>query len=92
MSHAIHLVKPALLAGIGLMLAACAAAPVPYGYYGPSDYSMAPIYGGFDFEYGGDWRGGGRHDDSYHGGQHGGHFAHGFGHGSGHGGGGGHRG
>jgi hypothetical protein len=33
-----YLARAALLACIGLTLAACAAAPTPYGYYGPSDY------------------------------------------------------
>ena len=91
MCYAIHVVRSALLAGIGLMLAACAAAPVPYSYDGPSDYSMAPVYGGFDVEYGGEWRDGWHHD-AHHDWHHAGHFAHGFGHGSGRGGGGGHRG
>jgi hypothetical protein len=76
-----YLVRTALLAGIGLTLAACAAAPGPYGDYGPSDYygyDRPSVYGAFDFDYGG-----GRDEE-----HHDGHFAHGregFGHGFGHG-------
>lgn len=89
--------KAIYLAGIGLMLAACAAAPAPYGYYGPSGYYAydgPPVYGMFDYDYGGGWRHGwdhGWHHDSHfaHGGDG---FAHGFGHGFSHGGGGGHHG
>jgi len=95
----IYLVRTALLAGIGLLLAACAATPASYGYYGPSGYygyyGGPPVYGTVDFAYGGGWHHGWDH------GWHPGHFAHGFGHGFAHGfaghgfahvGGGGHRG
>jgi hypothetical protein len=80
-----YLVRTALLAGIGLTLAACAAAPGPYGDYGPSDYygyDRPSVYGAFDFDYGGGRDG--RRDEEHHDG----HFAHGregFGHGFGHG-------
>jgi hypothetical protein len=94
MCRTTYLVRTALLAGIGLTLAACATAPASYGYYGPSgydDYGVPPIYGTVDFAYGGGW-----HHGWDHGWHNGGHFAHGFGHGFGHGvahvGGGGHRG
>jgi len=97
MRRTIYRVRTPLLAGIGLTLAACAAAPAPAGYYGPADYyayGRPPIYGTFDFDYGGGW-----HHGWDHGWHHDGHFAHGgegFGHGVGrgfaHAGGGGHHG
>jgi hypothetical protein len=68
-----------LLIVIGLSLSACAVQPGGYVYDG---YPSYPVYGAFDFDYGG-W--GGWH----HGGDHGG-WGHGFAHGGfgGHGGGG----
>ncbi len=96
MRRTIYRVRTPLLAGIGLTLAACAAAPAPAGYYGPADYyayGRPPIYGTFDFDYGGGW-----HHGWDHGWHHDGHFAHGgggFAHGGhsfAHGGGGGHHG
>src|SRR5260370_21822344 len=55
MRRAIYCARTPVLAGIGLTLAACAAAPAPSGY-GPADYYAyggPPIYGTFDFDYGG---------------------------------------
>jgi hypothetical protein len=94
MRRMIYRVRMPVLAGIGLTLAACTAAPSGsydadyYAYGGP------PIYGTFDFDYGGGWDHGwdhGWHHDGHfaHGGDG---FAHGGGHGFSHGGGGGHHG
>ena len=97
MRRTIDVVRTPLLAGVGLTLAACAVAPAPSGYYGPTDYYAyggPPIYGTLGFDYGGGWHHGwdhGWHHDGHFG--HGGEgFAHGGGHGFAHGGGGGHHG
>ena len=78
-----------LLIVIGLSLAACAAQTGGYVYDG---YPYDPVYGSFDFDYGGwgGWHHGWDHSHWDHGGW--GHsFAHdGWGHGFAHGGGGGH--
>lgn len=96
MNSTIYLVRTALLAAIGLMLAACTTAPAPYGDYGPAgyyayDYAGPPVYDTFDFGDVGGWHQGWDHGWHGHG-----HFvhagAHGFGHGFAHVGGGGHRG
>jgi hypothetical protein len=96
-----NITRTILLAGIGLTLAACAASPGPYAYYGPSDYyayDRPGVYGALDFDYGGDrdWHHDEHHDGHFDHGREG--FGHGFGHGfahvggGGHGGGGGHHG
>jgi hypothetical protein len=90
-----------LLIVIGLSLSACAVQPGDYVYEG---YPYYPVYGSFDFDYGGwgGWHHGWDHSHWDHGGWHHGwdhgHWGHGFAHGGfgGHGsfaghGGGGHR-
>jgi hypothetical protein len=82
-----------LLIGIGLFLSACAVQPGGYVYDG---YPSYPVYGAFDFDYGGwgGWHHGWDHSHWNHGGfgGHAGFGGHGFGgHGGGGHGGGGHR-
>src|SRR5215470_4031833 len=75
-----------LLIVIGLSLSACAVQPGGYVYDG---YPYSPVYGSFDFDYGGwgGWHHGWDHGHWHHGFAHGG-WGHGFAHGGfgGHGG------
>jgi hypothetical protein len=83
-----------LLIGIGFILSACAVQPGGYVYdgYPYYGYPSYPVYGSFDFDYGGwgGWHHGWDHSHWDHGGWHHGWDHGGWGHGFAHGGFGGH--